>query len=213
MWMCVCTQVTAEMCFCVWTLVSADASNSWVRCLCAVTASLTRPECLPSCAANNNIGEKGMAAIAATLGHNVVIKSLDLEDNPATGANVNYYCLGKGCHRSQQHVASIMLSRAPSLTCARCTTRCARPRCSAPQAGTTTRASRSSWPWTARRSATRTCKARVGRHLRRTRTRPLAPAGSSLSSEAPPYAARRLLRCRRREDGRSLERRFLTRRG
>ena len=35
--------------------------------------------------ASNNIGEKGMAALAGTLGHNIVIKSLDLEENPATG--------------------------------------------------------------------------------------------------------------------------------
>ena len=36
-------------------------------------------------AASNNIDEKGMAAIASTLGSNIVIKTLDLEDNPATG--------------------------------------------------------------------------------------------------------------------------------
>ena len=35
--------------------------------------------------ASNNIGEKGMAALAGTLGHNIVLQSLDLEDNPATG--------------------------------------------------------------------------------------------------------------------------------
>jgi len=47
---------------------------------------------LTSDPASNNIGEKGMAAIAGALGHNVVLKSLDLEDNPATGMQLAKLC-------------------------------------------------------------------------------------------------------------------------